>query len=189
MLLIVFLLAPSSSAADLILGPDRCVSMSDVRMVTGRRALGGLTGMRVMVSDRFSWGQNAPLADSLRADIERVLTQGGIRMFSEEECSKAPGHPTLEFRTFGRHVSLDLRETACFTRLPDACTPTLNFGMETSYSVQEARMAADSVRVTLEEQRQKCADQEIQMLHFLAADLTQTLVRNLQYANRREAKK
>jgi len=201
MLTLLLLGFSSFSGAQEIWNPDRCVTMSDVRMVNGPIVLGGLTGMRVVVSDRFSWGSDSTLADSLRVDIEHALRRGDLRILSEDECSKTPGHPSLSFRAGGAKVALELRETACLSRRPDSCTPIVNYGIETSYSVSEPRLGPESVttederahaervRAAFEQRRKECRDQEVQILHVLAVDLTGHFVDNVKYANRRETTK
>src|SRR5258705_3915311 len=132
---ILLLTRVSNVAAQEVATPGRCVHHSDVITATVPLTMKGLPGVRVVASDRFASRQDAPLAESLRGDIERVLTQAGIRVLSEAECGRAPGHPTLYFGTEGTNVALEMKETACLIRRPEICTPIVNYRAGTSYAV------------------------------------------------------
>src|SRR2546427_10051556 len=98
-LLFGILISHGVADAQLIYSPDRCVYASDVRVSMVPLDLKGITRVRVLVPDRFAFGQNTPLADSLRTEIEAILKHAGVGVLSARELRNVPGEPTLYFRT------------------------------------------------------------------------------------------
>jgi len=196
LLAICLFLIPSNARAETILTPDQCVYASDVVTASLALTLRGLPGVRVMVSDHFRSGRDTSLADSLRIEIAQILRREGIRVFSPAEASKVPGHPTLHFSAAGA-VALEMKEDARLERLPDVGTSVVNYRIDTSYDVhyviQPERAPpmqyADSIRVLKENRRKTCEEQEREVIHDLAAELTGMFAQAYRQENPRPATK
>ena len=178
-LLMVHLTITASNASAQMATSDRCVVASDVVVASLALSLHGLPGVRVVVSDQFRSGRDSLLADELRSQIASMLKRAGIRVVSTAGSRSVPGHPTLSFDA-NRGVSLVVREDASLTRRPDIHTTVENYRVDTSYDggfieqpIQFPPMAdADSIRATVENRRNSCRDQELELIHDLAAELT-----------------
>jgi len=173
------LVVASIAAAQIAPTSDRCVVASDVVMASLALSLRGLPGMRVEVSDRFRSGRDTLLARELRTEIVGNLRRAGIRVLPNVGTANVPGHPTLRFEAGGA-VSLILDEEACLTRRPEIRTTVVNYRIDSSYEggfidqpIQIPPMAdADSIRATTQNRKNTCHEQEIEVIHDLAMEMT-----------------